>query len=646
MTSDPEPVPRRSLFCRLDPTEITLSPDGGTLAWLGDDAGTRRVFVMHLHSHGHARLLSGNSPGVSQALFWTNNHHLIVFRDVKGDENYRAFAVNVLTGTERPLTPPGARALFNRCDSSAPERVLFWINDRDVARFDLVCIDVGTGAAERRFKNTRGFSRIHANGSLQPVIAESVRADGGLELFRCVGNGWSLLHVIEAGDALASRVVGVSEDAAYLIDSSGRNTAALVRLDLQTGAKMVLASDDEADIETVVLSPMKGRPLAAASTLHKRRWQVVDPDFAPVLRAFNKCVDDGQFDILDVSADGSRAHARIEHSDRPAVHVIQDCEDGTLFAPFLSLDNLTKHGLRPMEPVTISARDGLLLRCYLTRPGGAVGPVPMVLVVHGGPYDRDRWGFCTTHQWLANRGYAVLSVNFRGSTGFGKAFISAADHEWGGRMQDDLVDAVNWAIAERIADPQHVQVLGSSYGGYAALMAGALYPNIFVGVTSIGGPSSLAGFMDAIPPYWHSWFEMIRQRLADPGTAEGRTWLDSRSPLSHVRSMRCPVLLVHGLHDVRVPPSQARDMTAALIAAGAPVTLAVFPDEGHFISRDVNRAALAALTEAFLTQQTGCNVEKVSADLAASSLRVEAGGAFLPTDILAVLQARTDVLDE
>ncbi|WP_085996310.1 alpha/beta fold hydrolase [Cereibacter sphaeroides] len=620
---------------------MTLSPDGATIAWLNGDAGVSRVVVATaapVSTRVVQRVLSPTRPGVTPVLVWAGSRHLLVFRDAGGDENYRAFAVDAATGAERPLTPPGARALIRRCTPDG--MVMFWMNDRDAACFDLVQVDVVTGSAQRVFTNTHAFSMVHLDSALRPVLAEAVQADGARVLMRSDGDTWPEVARIAPEDALGFRVVGVTDRAAHLVDSTGRDTAALVMLDVRSGARTVLAADTQADIDAVVLSPSGGAPLAAGAMLHRRRWQAVDPAFAPVLAALARHAGVGQFDIVDVSSDSARVLARIEQADRPVAHVMVDGGAVHRIVMRAGTDGLTEAGLRPMEPVTLAARDGLPLHGYVTRPKAGHGPAPLVLLVHGGPYDRDRWGFSPTHQWLASRGFAVLSVNFRGSTGFGKAFIAAGDREWGGRMQDDLADAVGWAVAQGIADPARVQVMGSSYGGYAALMTAGLHPDLCAGVVSIGGPSSLAGFMDAIPPYWQSWFAMIRQRLADPAIAEGRAWLDARSPLAHVATIHCPVLMIHGRQDVRVPLVQARAMAAALAAAGRPVTLAVLPDEGHFISGQANRVALAALVEAFLQDQAGGPVEDVAEDLVASRMAILQGGDFLPGAVLARLRAR------
>ena len=284
-----------------------------------------------------------------------------------------------------------------------------------------------------------------------------------------------------------------------------------------------------------------------------------------------------------------------------------------------------------MQPVAIRARDGLELTSYLTLPERKAGErLPLVLAIHGGPYWRDSWGFSSTHQFLANRGYAVLSVNFRGSTGFGRAFVTAADKEWGGRMHDDLIDGVEWAVAQGIADPRRVCAYGASYGGYSALVAATKTPEVFACIVDVFGISNLLTFMATIPPYWKPWFSVWKNRLGDPDTEEGRAFLRSRSPLFNLERATRPILIVQGMKDVRVVAAESEQMVAALERKGAPVTYVSFPDEGHGFAREENRLAFSAILEAFLAKHLGGRFQPIGGDFTGSSLRVQTGAKLVP----------------
>ena len=253
-----------------------------------------------------------------------------------------------------------------------------------------------------------------------------------------------------------------------------------------------------------------------------------------------------------------------------------------------------------------------------------------MLAIHGGPYWRDYWGLSPTHQWLGDRGYAVLSVNYRGSTGYGKAFITAANHEWGGKMHDDLIDAVNWAVAQGIADPKRIGFFGGSYGGYAALTALTRTPEIFACIVDLFGISSLITFMASIPLYWSPWFSVWKERLGDPDTEEGRALLTERSPITHIAAAKRPILIAQGLQDVRVVAAESAQMVAALQARNIPVTYITFSDEGHGFVRPANRLAFVAVAEAFLAKHLGGRFQAIGTDFTGSTLKVETGGELIP----------------
>ena len=256
--------------------------------------------------------------------------------------------------------------------------------------------------------------------------------------------------------------------------------------------------------------------------------------------------------------------------------------------------------------------------------------MPMVLLVHGGPWSRDEWGLNVTHQWLANRGYAVLSVNFRGSTGFGKAFINAANLEWGGKMHDDLIDAVDWAIAQRIADPKRVAIFGRSYGGYAALAGLTFTPDKFACAVDMCGISNLVTMMNTIPPYWKPWQTIWKARMGDYTSEAGRKFLEERSPLNHVERIVRPLLIGQGANDVRVKPSESEQIVSAMQQRGIPVTYVYYANEGHFFRRPANRASFNAVAEAFLAKHLGGRCEPVGSDFAGSSIEFKAGRELIP----------------
>ena len=291
-----------------------------------------------------------------------------------------------------------------------------------------------------------------------------------------------------------------------------------------------------------------------------------------------------------------------------------------------------------MQPVVIKARDGLNLVSYLSLPPGTAGhdsihprePLPLVLDVHGGPWARDSWGFQPEHQLWANRGYAVLSVNYRGSTGFGKDFVNAGNRQWAGKMHDDLVDAVRWAIAEKIADPQRVAISGGSYGGYATLVGLTFTPQLFACGVDIVGPSNILTLLKTIPPYWKPAIQMFKIRVGDYSSEPGRKFLEERSPLSYVDRIERPLLIGQGANDPRVKQAESDQIVKAMQSKHIPVTYVLFPDEGHGFVRPANRLAFYAVTEAFLAKHLGGRYQPIGTAFQGSTITVPVGTRQVP----------------
>jgi dipeptidyl aminopeptidase/acylaminoacyl peptidase len=332
------------------------------------------------------------------------------------------------------------------------------------------------------------------------------------------------------------------------------------------------------------------------------------------------------------SQDSRNWVAYYDHDNAPGQYVHYDRDRKRTRVLFSSRPALEKAPLVRLAPVVVRARDGLELVCYLSRPRGAVKgrPLPMVLFVHGGPWFRDAWGLVPTHQWLANRGYVVLSVNYRGSTGFGKAFVNAANLEWGGKMHDDLIDAVDWAIAQRIADPERIAIYGGSYGGYAALVGATFTPEKFACAIDLVGISNLVTFINTIPDYWRPSQTLWKARMGDFTTEEGRKFLEERSPLNRVDRIVRPLLIAQGANDPRVKASESDQIVKAMQERGIPVTYLYYPDEGHGFRRPENRRSFNAVVEAFLARHLGGTFEPVGEDFVGSSIEFRTGRELIP----------------
>ena len=452
-------------------------------------------------------------------------------------------------------------------------------------------------------------------------------------------NEWTPLFSIGMEDAMTTWPMGFDQSGRvlYMTDSRGRNTAVLKSMDLDNGAETVLAADSRSDAGGVMVHPTEKTVQAVSFTYERKRWEVLDESVAGDLE-YLATVAPGDVEVVGRTLDDSCWIVAYLLDDGPVRYYRYLRERREALFLFTNRGDLEGLPLVKMHPAVVSARDGLDLVCYYSLPresdpdgsGRPVRPVPMVLMVHGGPWGRDAWGYDPGFQLLANRGYAVLSVNFRGSTGFGKEFVNAANHEWAGRMHDDLIDAVSWAVDRGIADPERVAVMGGSYGGYAALVGMTFTPETFACGVDIVGPSNLVTLLESIPPYWEPQVDLFASRVGDHRTEEGREFLRQRSPLAHVENIRRPLLIGQGANDPRVKQAESDQIVQAMREKGIPVTYALYPDEGHGFARPENNLSFFAVTEAFLASCLGGRYEPAGEDLAGSSITVPAGAESVP----------------
>jgi dipeptidyl aminopeptidase/acylaminoacyl peptidase len=404
-----------------------------------------------------------------------------------------------------------------------------------------------------------------------------------------------------------------------------------------SGAKTVLAQSRRADVGSALANPQTGRIEAYAENYLKNEW-------IPLGNAVK-----GDLDFLKSRLKGELAVvSRTDADDKwivaedpvtaPSAAYLYDRKSKRLTRLYVTRPELEGAPLAAMHPVEIKTRDGLTMVSYLTLPPGTDPDgdgrpnkaVPMVLLVHGGPWGRDVYGYNGTHQWLANRGYAVLSPNFRASTGFGKKFISAGDLQWGTKMHDDLLDAADWAVKSGVTTSDKVAIMGGSYGGYATLAGLAFTPDKFACGVDIVGPSNLNTLLKTIPPYWEAGKVQFYKRMGDPNTPEGQALLRERSPLFKADQIKRPLLIGQGANDPRVNVAESEQIVEAMKAKGIPVTYVVFPDEGHGFARPQNNIAFSAVAENFLAKCLGGRAEPIGAALKASTAQVQHGAEFAP----------------
>jgi len=635
-------IERTKLFGNPSRAAGQVSPDGKWLSWVAPRDGVRNVWVAPIGDMSKARAMTAEKKRPVQGYFWAPDSSAILFiNDNGGDENFKVYGVNVATGEQQALTPfDKTRAQIIGVSRSVKDRILVGLNNRDPRWHDVHSLDLKTGQLTLLFKN-EGFGSFVADEQLKLRMGVKPRADGGQEIYAIDGQTVSdkPVQVIGPEDALSTGPAGYTEDGAtlYWLDSRGRNTTALIAQDVKTGKTTVLGEDARADVQGVWIDPRDGRIQGYAVNYLKTEWRPLNAE-AKADRAFLKSKLTGQIGVSSRTDDNRLWTVAEDRVTEPSTLWLYDRQAKTLTKLYTTRPELEGAPLQPMHPVEIKTRDGHTEVSYLTLPPGSDADgdgkpetaVPLVLLVHGGPWGRDQFGYNGLHQWLANRGYAVLSTNFRASTGFGKAWTNAGDKQWGRKMHDDLLDAVDWAVKSGVTKADKVAIMGGSYGGYATLAGLAFTPDAFACGVDIVGPSNLNTLLKTIPPYWQAARAQFVRSMGDPDTAEGQALLKERSPLTQADRIKRPLLIGQGANDPRVNKAESEQIVEAMKAKNIPVTYVLFPDEGHGFARPENNLAFYATAEHFLERCLGGRAEPFGPVLKASSMQVVYGAEFSP----------------
>lgn len=634
-------IPRDALFGNPERTAVQLSPDGRHLSWLAPRDGVLNVWVAPADDPDRARPVTHDAARGIRAYFWSYLADTLVYlRDTGGDEDFHVLRTDVATGDHRDLTPyEKTAAQIDGVSHRHPGSILVAMNDRDPQWHDLYRVDLATGERTLLEENTAGFAGYLADAEYVVRYAFRMRPDGGMDVLTRRGEDWEVSDDIPFEDALTTSPLALTADGTilYVRDSRGRNTSGLFAVDTASGGRTLVHDDSRADVGGILSHPVTGRAQAVSVNYLRDEWTAVDEDIAADL-AVLAGLGPGEAVVNTRTLDDSSWVVAYSAGEAPLVYYRYDRAAGSLTKLFSGRPALDGAPLVPMKPVEIPARDTQTLVSYLTVPAHvtldadnrADVATPMVLLVHGGPWARDEYGFDGWAQWLANRGYAVLQTNFRGSTGFGKDFTNIGDGQWGAAMHDDLIDAVEWAVQHGIATADRVAIMGGSYGGYATLAGLSFTPDTFTCGVDIVGPSNLNTLLATIPPYWASYFEQLAKRVGDPRTPEGQALLTARSPLTHVERIARPLLIGQGANDPRVKQAESDQIVEAMTAGEIPVTYVLFPDEGHGFARPENSKAFNAVAEGFLAQFLGGRSEQIGDDLIGSSITVPAGAGGVP----------------
>jgi dipeptidyl aminopeptidase/acylaminoacyl peptidase len=611
MTMERPLIPRSVLFSPPDRRAPALSPDGRELAFLAPADGVVNVWTGSLRG-GHHPVSRAKIRDV-QSFRWAGDHVLYTV-DRDGDEAWHLHTVHVGTGHDRDLTPfDGVQAILLSTTPDRPGTALIALNRDDPARHDAYRVDLATGALHLAARD-EGFGTINgtwlADGALRVRAALRPTADGGAEVLvrAAESDPWRLALTVGLDDEIGTRLLSFDASGAhlYLLTSLDGDTAALCELEIATGRLRVLYRDPTHDVVSAAFHPVTRNPRWATVERERAEHVTLDGSLPPEL-------DGGDVSVLSTDQADRIWLVQSAAPDRPTMFAVLDRSTGTVTPLFEDRPSLRAHPLAPRTPYTVVARDGMKLPAYATFPGSpaslsaAGGGHATVLLVHGGPWERDHWRLDPVVQWLADRGYLVLQVNFRGSTGYGKAFVAAGNHQWGAAMQDDLTDTVRDAVARGWTDGGRVAIVGGSYGGYAALAGAAFTPSLYRCAVAISGPSDLRTLLRGIPPYWESLRALWQARVGDP-EADAEL-LCARSPLAHADRITVPVLIAQGGNDPRVPRRESDQIVAALKEHGVEHEYLLYPDEGHAAFRPHNELHLAGRIEHFLARHLGGRAE-------------------------------------
>ena len=612
----PPLIPRDILFGNPERANPRISPDGKHLAWLAPDSkNVLQVWVKPLEAKEGKIVTHDKKRGIRNYSWAPNSNAILYQQDTEGDENFHVYGADLISGSVRDYTPfEGIRAGIIATDHKFPDEMLVSMNLRNRRRFDAYRLTLSTGALVLDTEAADDVTGFTADSKLQIRAAYSITPAGG-SIIRLRDNAQSPWRDwLQGGADETVRVIDFSEDgkSIQLLSSLGNDTARVMQIDIVSGKQTVLASSPEADAVSFVIHPKTKAVQAVGFMPDRMRWSVVDPSVKGDFEALAK-VHGG--DLLVVSRDlADDTWLIVFTSDRSSIRYYSwrrpEKKADFLFSAQPKLDGLQ---LAEMKPVKLKSRDGLELRGYLSLPVGvAAKNLPMVLYVHGGPWARDTWGFNASAQWFANRGYAVLQINYRGSTGYGKKFLSASYRQWGKKMHDDLIDAVDWAIKGGIADPKRVAIYGGSYGGYAALAGATFTPEKFACAVDIVGPSNLKTFISTIPLYWKRPVWDVRMgNVDDPKDAE---LIRTASPLLRADKIVRPLLIGQGANDPRVNKAESEQIVSAIERHGGKVTYVLYPDEGHGFARPENRIDFNARAEAFLAKYLGGRFEPMEGE--------------------------------
>jgi dipeptidyl aminopeptidase/acylaminoacyl peptidase len=617
----PPPVLDRDLF--FGNPEISgaqLSPDGQFIAFIKPYKDTRNIWVKRLaEPYTAARLLTTDTKRPISNYFWSRDSKYVLFaQDKAGDENFNVYAVDPAAapapGADAPAArnltdAKGARALLYSVPKTSPDAIFVGLNDRDPAWHDLYQVAISTGQRTLLRKNTERISGWVFDEAGKLRLATRTADNGDTDILRVDEAGFTKVYSCSVFESCGPVRFHKEATRVYMVTNKGDvDLMRLTLFDPASGKEELVESDPmkKVDFGNAVFSEVSDELVATSYEDERTRRYFRDKVFEADYRAIEKKLPGRELAVPSVTKDEQLWLVSASSDTEPGERYLYDRKSKQLTLQYRAFEKLPRAALASMTAISYLSADGLQIPAFLTLPKGVPAKnLPMILLPHGGPWARDTFGYRAQVQFLANRGYAVLQPNFRGSTGYGKKFLNAGNNQWGDKMQDDLTAGVKYLVAQGAVDARRVGIMGGSYGGYATLAGVAFTPDLYAGAVAIVAPSNLITLLDSIPPYWEAGRKIFYERMGNPTTPEGKAQLQRQSPLNSSAKIRTPLLVVQGANDPRVKKAESDQIVIALRDRGFAVEYLVAPDEGHGFARPVNNMALFAAAEKFLAKHLG-----------------------------------------
>ena len=612
------PIIDREIF--FDNPEISgaqLSPDKKYISFIKPYKGTRNIWVKKIAEDFElAKPVTADTTRPIPGYFWSRDGRYILFvQDRGGNENFHVYALNPDTSALEPNTIPearnltsieGVKAMIYAVPRSNPDIIYVGLNDRDPAWHDLYSVQISTGARKLIKENTERVTNWIFDLEDNLKMATRSTNEGGTELLLVTDEGFRSVYECNNEETCYIFRYHKDREHVYLVTNKGDHDLSQFTLfNPETLAIEVVEADpeEEVDFGGAYFSEVTKEIIATTYNAAKQRIYFKDKSYEEDYNWLKEQLPGLELSFGSTTQDEQLWLIHTKSDVDPGATYLFDREAKTLVFQYKPRPKLPTEYLAERKPVRYQSVDGMEIPAYLTIPKG-VEPknLPALLIVHGGPWARDYWGYDSWAQFWANRGYVVLQPNFRGSTGFGKQFLNAGNGEWGQKMQDDVTWGAKYLIEQGIADPERIGIMGASYGGYATLAGLAFTPNTYAAGVSVVGPSNIITLLDSIPPYWESVRKLFHKRMGNPTTPEGKAKMQAQSPLFSADKIKQPLMVVQGANDPRVKKAESDQIVVAMRKLGLPVEYLVAPDEGHGFSKPTNNMAFIAAAEKFFAK--------------------------------------------